>query len=247
MLNTREGLSLEAAVEAPLRGLDRARKLTGIHTGLIVCAIRSLPPATSVVLAELAGSFRGRGVVGFDLAGAERDFSARDHAEAFRVARRLGLHRTVHAGEADGPESIRQALDDCGAERIGHGTRLFEDGALLRDIRDAGVPIEVCLTSNVQTRAVESFEAHPLRRYFDEGLVVTLNTDNRLMSRTTMTEEFWRAHRHLGFSAAELGRIAMMSFDSAFTADSAFREMAFAAAAGIRELTGGRHDDKLVP
>jgi adenosine deaminase len=246
-LNTRLGLSYGDTVDAVLRGLDRARAATGIRTGIIICAIRSLPPETSVALAEVAGEYRDRGVVGFDLAGAELGFPASAHAEAFRVAHDLGLRATVHAGEAAGPESIRDALDTCRADRIGHGTRLFQDEGLLREVRDARIPIEICLTSNVQTRAVERFESHPLRRYFDEGLVVTLNTDNRLMSHTTLTEEYLRAHLHLGLSITDLGRIAKMSFDSAFTREPGFASYADAAVVRIRELTGGGDDDMLKP
>src|SRR6185312_10240972 len=105
-----------------------------------------------------------------DLAGAERDHPARDHAAAFALAREHGLACTVHAGEGDGPGSVRQAVHDCGADRLGHATRL--------------IALEVCITSNVQTRAVESYDAHPVRQYFDRGLLVVLNTDNRFMSGT---------------------------------------------------------------
>jgi adenosine deaminase len=123
---------------------------------------------------------------------------------------------TIHAGEAYGPESIHQALHYCRAHRIGHGTRLFEDPDLMRFVNDTRVPIEICLTSNVQTHAVESFEAHPLRRYFDYGLVLSLNTDNRLMSATTVTEEYWRAHQYQGFTWEELVHVSLMGFQSAF-------------------------------
>ena len=123
---------------------------------------------------------------------------------------------TIHAGEAYGPESIHQALHYCRANRIGHGTRLFEDPDLMQYVNDFRVPLEICLTSNVQTRAVASYADHPLRAYFDAGLVVTLNSDNRLMSGTTVTDEYWRAHEHLAFSWDELKRVARMGFESAF-------------------------------
>jgi len=123
---------------------------------------------------------------------------------------------TIHAGEAYGPESIHQALHYCRANRIGHGTRLFEDPDLMAYVRDFQIPLEICPTSNVQTRAVASFSQHPIRRYFDEGLVVTLNTDNRLISRTTLTDEYWQAHTELGFTWEELVRVARYGFESAF-------------------------------
>ena len=122
----------------------------------------------------------------------------------------------IHAGEAYGPESIHQALHYCRANRIGHGTRLFEDPDLMAFVNDFRIPLEICLTSNVQTRAVASYAEHPVRQYLDAGLVVTLNTDNRLMSGTTVTEEYWKTHEHLGFTWEELKRVARMGFESAF-------------------------------
>ena len=121
-------------------------------------------------------------MVAFDLAGAEYDYPAKEHREAFYAVADANMAVTIHAGEAYGPESIHQALHYCNARRIGHGTRLFEDPELMQFVNDFRIPLEICLTSNVQTRAVPSFEAHPLRLYYDQGLVVTLNTDNRLMS-----------------------------------------------------------------
>jgi adenosine deaminase len=154
--------------------------------------------------------------VAFDLAGAEYNYPAKKHKEAFFMVINKNMAATIHAGEAYGPESIHQALHYCKAHRIGHGTRLFEDPDLMQYVNDFRVPIEICLTSNVQTRAVPSFAEHPLRRYYDAGLVLSLNTDNRLMSATTVTEEYWRAHQHLDFSWEELVDIAQMGFQSAF-------------------------------
>jgi adenosine deaminase len=216
ILNIREGLPLTEAVDAPLRGLRRAEQEFGIRTALIICGIRNMDPETSRDLADLTVAYKGRGVVAFDLAGAEYNYPAKKHKEAFFTVINQNMAATIHAGEAYGPESIHQALHYCRAHRIGHGTRLFEDEELMEYVRDFRVPIEICLTSNVQTRAVASFEEHPARRYFDAGIVLSLNTDNRLMSATTVSEEFWRAHRALGFSWEELCTITLMSFSSAF-------------------------------
>ena len=123
---------------------------------------------------------------------------------------------TCHAGEGDGANSVREAVHFCGAHRVGHGTRLFEDPALMDFVNDRRIPIEICITSNVQTRATRSYETHPVRRYFDTGLNVVLNTDNRLMSATTLTDEYAHAASHLGFSFAELTKIAINGFESAF-------------------------------
>ncbi len=216
VLNAREGLPLTEAVEAPVRGLRRAEQELGIRTGIIICGIRNMSPETSRDLADLTVAFKNRGVVAFDLAGAEYNYPAKKHKDAFYTVINKNMAATIHAGEAYGPESIHQALHYCKANRIGHGTRLHEDSELMQYVNDFRIPIEICLTSNVQTRAVPSFEEHPLRLYYDEGLVVTLNTDNRLMSATTVTEEYWRAHRHLNFTWEELCDIALMGFRSAF-------------------------------
>jgi len=209
-------LTLEEAVEAPLRGVRQAEDTLDVQAGLIICGIRNLPPETSVRLAELAVAFKDRGVVAFDLAGGEAGNPATDHAEAFRIARDANQNITIHAGEAVGAASIAEALHECGAHRIGHGTHLYEDPALLTYVNDHRIPIEVCLTSNVQTRAADSFASHPVRRYFDAGLLVSLHTDNRLMSGTTMTEEYLRAAEHLGFTRSELARLVLNGFGSAF-------------------------------
>lgn len=215
-LNTREGLSGDDTLAASIRGLERASRETGIITGVIVCAIRSFEPAHSLEMAELAVRWKGRGVVGFDLAGAEAGYPPKKHREAFDLAATANLPVTIHAGEAYGPESIHQALHLCGARRIGHGTRLEEDPDLQAYLTDFRVPLEICLTSNVQTRVSSSLQSHPLRRYFDAGLVVTLNTDNRLVSGTTMSQEYALAHEHHGFNWEELVEITRMGFRSAF-------------------------------
>lgn len=216
VLNSQEGLPLTEAVDAPLRGLERAERDFGIKTAIIICGIRNMEPATSRDLADLTVAYKDRGVVAFDLAGAEYNYPAKKHKDAFYTVINKNMAATIHAGEAYGAESIHQALHYCNANRIGHGTRLFEDPDLMQYVNDFRVPIEICLTSNVQTRAVASFESHPVRQYYDAGIIVSLNTDNRLMSATTVTEEYWRAHQHLGFTWEELTDIALMGFDSSF-------------------------------
>ncbi|MDB4947643.1 MAG: Adenine deaminase [Gemmatimonadetes bacterium] len=216
ILHTRGALPLTEAVDAPLRGLARAEAELGIRTSLIICGIRNMDPGTSRDLADLTVAYKDRGVVAFDLAGAEYNYPAKKHKDAFYTVINKNMAATIHAGEAYGPESIHQALHYCQADRIGHGTRLFEDPDLMRYVNDCRIPIEICLTSNVQTRAVAGFAEHPVRTYYDAGIVLSLNTDNRLMSATTVTEEYWRAHQHLGFTWTELADIALMGFHSAF-------------------------------
>jgi adenosine deaminase len=215
-LNTRKGLNMHQVVDAAVRGFGRADEAFGTTTRTILCALRNTETSTSLAIARVAVDFKNNGVVAFDLAGPEKGHPPAAHRDAFKIAADANLPVTIHAGEAFGPESIHQAIHDCGARRIGHGTRLAEDPELFAYVNDFRIPVEICLTSNVQTRVSESYAAHPLRHFFDAGIVVSLNTDNRLMSGTTMTDEFMRAHEHLDFTFAELCAVSLMGFQSAF-------------------------------
>jgi adenosine deaminase len=210
------GLEPDTVLDAALAGLARAQREHGIPSAVIVTALRSLPVTSSSEMAELAVAYRDRGVCAFDLAGAEKGHPVRDHMEAVRIAAAGGLPLTIHAGEAFGPRSVREAVELGGAARLGHGTRLIEDPELLEHVRAVGIVLEVCLTSNVQTRVVASYEAHPLRRYFDAGVRVSLCTDNRLISGVTLTDEYERARDALGFTWDELVAVARMGFEGAF-------------------------------
>lgn len=210
------GMSLVQALEAPWSGLRRAEEETGAVARLIVSALRTLDPKVSLDLARLAVDYHRDGVVGFDLAGVERGHPAAAHAEAFEYALSHGLKCTCHAGEGDGADSIRQALEICRAHRIGHGTRLYEDPELESYVRERRIPLEVCLSSNLHTGTVASLEEHPARRYLEEGLVVTLNTDSRLVDGTTLTDELWLAHSYLGLGREQIERVLLAGFESAF-------------------------------
>lgn len=216
VLNTAGGLTMGEAVEATLRGVARAHQDVAIIGRLILCGIRTMPPAVSLETAKLAVRFGASGVVGFDLAGAELGNPAADHAEAFAYARDHELACTAHAGEADGPTSIRQAVHICGAHRLGHATSLYQDPSLSRYVNDRRIALELCLTSNVQTRAVASYADHPARRYFEEGHEIVLCTDNRMMSGITLTDEYAAAAEHQGFTLEELALVAQNGFRAAF-------------------------------
>jgi adenosine deaminase len=219
VLNQVRGLTLEEAVEAPVRALERARRDHGITGRLIVCALRHLSSDLSLEFARLAVAFQGKGVVGFDLAGGEAGHPASVHRAAFDYAHANGMWCTCHAGEGAGAESVAEAVHVCGAQRIGHGTRLGENPRLADELAERGTVIEACLTSNVQTRAASSYAAHPLRGWFDRGMRVTLNTDNRLMSGVTLTDEYAHAARELQFSLDELCTLARNGFEGAFLPD----------------------------
>lgn len=209
-------LTLAQAVEAPLAGLERGQAETGTVARLILCGLRTLNPSVSLEMARAAVDYRESGVVAFDLAGGEFGHPAREHLTAFEYALGRGLACTCHAGEGDGPDSIREAVHVCGVHRVGHGTRLFEDPDLEAELIDRGVPLEVCLTSNRHTHTVIDLSRHPVRRYFDLGGVVTLNTDSRLMDSTTMTDEFLIAHEKLGFTRSEIDKLILNAIDAAF-------------------------------
>jgi adenosine deaminase len=190
VLHTQKGLPATAIVESVVEGLKDAQKDFGINSGVIICGIRNISPAVSLRMAELAVAYKNRGVVAFDLAGAEYNYPAKDHLEAFSLILSNNVNVTIHAGEAYGPDSIHQALHYCGAHRIGHGVRLKEDGDLLNYVTDHRIPLELCPSSNVQTGAIKTIEEHPIKFYLDLGIRVTLNTDNRLITNTTMTDEY---------------------------------------------------------
>jgi adenosine deaminase len=240
ILNTRRGLTADQVVEAVVRGLGRAEREVGIIGRVIVCALRNLPPERSLELARLAVDHREGGVVAFDLAGGEIGNPAGYHADAFRYAREHDLACTCHAGEGDGATSVREAVHACGAHRIGHATRLIEDASLTQYVNDRRIALEICLTSNVHTRAASSYEEHPLRRYFDRGMNVVLNTDNRLMSGTTLSDEYLHAVQSLDFTLDDLGRIALNGFESAFLPWETRSQLVERAREEIATLSGSR-------
>ena len=178
--------------------------------------MRNINPETSLELAELTVAYKNQGVVAFDLAGVEESYPAKHHREAFYQILNNNINCTAHAGEAYGPQSVHQALHYCGAHRIGHGTRLKEDGDLLNYVNDHRIPLEVCLTSNIQTKAAPSFRKHPLKFYYDYGLRITINTDNRLISNTTITKELHLAAKYANWNMEDLKTVIVAGFKSAF-------------------------------
>lgn len=216
ILHTQKGMRLTEIVDAVLDGLARGERDYGVKWGLIICGMRMSEPKFSLQAAELCVMYKHRGVVGFDLAGAEANFPASRHKEAFDLILQNNVNITIHAGEAYGPESIRQALHDCGAHRLGHAVRLKEDGDLLNYCCDHRVPLEINLTSNVQTGAVKDIKFHPLRMYYDFGMRCCICTDNRLMSGVTVTDELYKAHTELDFTLEEIHDLILFSLKSAF-------------------------------
>lgn len=225
LFHRQKGLTHQQIVSAVLKGLERGRKDFGIASGLIICAMRNMD--VSLEMAELAVDFRERGVVGFDLAGEEGGYPPKKHVDAFHYIQRENFNITIHAGEGYGKESIWQAIQYCGAHRIGHGTRLIDDiavvdgkavklGDLAQYVLDKRIPLEICLISNVHTGATPSLAEHPFKILYQEKFRVTLNTDNRLMSSTSMTQEFEAAANTFGLSIDDFEKITINAMKSAF-------------------------------
>ena len=210
------GMTEDETVAAVRDGLADAERELDLRTGIIITGIRTIEPEASLRLAELAVRWKGRGVVAFDLAGTEKDYPAKRHREAFYYIMNHNLHSTIHAGEGFGPESIHQALHYCGANRIGHGTRLHEDPDLMAWVNDRRIPLEMCLSSNVLTGVVPSLADHPLREYLDHGLRVTLNSDNRLFARTNLVRELRLAADTFDLTLLEVETLLLNGFKSAF-------------------------------
>lgn len=224
-LNTRGGLSLAEVVETVQEGLaagmaKAAAAGTPVRVGTLLCGMRMFDRVREA--ADLAVTFRDAGVVGFDIAGAEAGFPAADHLAAFEYLRRENVPFTIHAGEADGLSSIHQALQICGAQRLGHGVRITDDmvdgklGRLAGWVRDRRIALEMCPTSNLQTGAATSIAEHPITALKDLGFRVTLNTDNRLVSGTTMTREMSLLVEQAGWTLEDLRTVTVNALKSAF-------------------------------
>ncbi|MBN2510199.1 MAG: adenosine deaminase [Spirochaetales bacterium] len=225
VLHTEKGLNLEEVVESVLHGLEAGKAETGVSCGLILCAMRH--QNISLEIAELAVAFREKGVVGFDIAGDEYGHPPKKHLDAFQFIKNRNFNITIHAGEAFGIESIWQAVQICGAHRIGHATRLLEDmvvhnsrieqmGSLAHYIQDKRIPLEICLSSNVQTGATPSLDEHPFGVYFRNNFRVMLCTDNRLMSDTSLTKEMGLAVRHFNLTLRDLEKLTINAMKSSF-------------------------------
>src|SRR5438105_12296515 len=214
-LHVQQGLSLTDVIRAVLSGWKAGRKSFRLEGGVIVTALRDMPPAQNVSLAQVAGRFVGDGVVGFDLAGDEAGHPPILHEDAFRVARSLGLNITIHAGEAAGPESVRQAIS-MGAVRLGHGVRAQEDPEVVATIKENGVQLDMAPTSNAQTKAVRRLQDHPLKRFHEQGMKVTISTDSRTVSDVTLTQEYQSVTTVLGCSREEIWAMNMQALEGGF-------------------------------
>ncbi|MFC2133261.1 adenosine deaminase [Bacteroidota bacterium] len=220
------GLHHDDVINAVLEGLERGKEAFKIGYGLILCGMRNME--NTLEIAELAVNYRNRGVVGFDLAGEEGGYPPKNHLEAFHFIQRNNFNITTHAGEAFGKESIWQAIQFCGSHRIGHATRLVEDmsfdkdgnivglGDLAQYVLDKRIPLEICLISNVHTGAIDKLENHPFNKLYQEQFRVFLNTDNRLMSGTSLTKEYMTASELFDINLDDIEKLNLNAMKSAF-------------------------------
>ncbi len=223
-LNTEAGLTLDEVVQAVLAGFERGSAGTDLTIYLICCAMRTA--ARSLEIAELAVRWRDQGVVGFDIAGAEAGYPPTRHLDAFQFVQRSNFHATIHAGEAFGLPSIWEAVQWCGAERLGHGVRIVDDitgtpgdetlGRLAAYVRDRRIPLELCPTSNVGTGVCASIAEHPIGMLRRLRFRVTVNTDNRLMSDTSMTKEMTQLADAFGWGLDDFEWLTINAMKSAF-------------------------------
>ncbi|MEW5691773.1 MAG: adenosine deaminase [Candidatus Hydrogenedentota bacterium] len=212
-------MSARDVVKYALNGLKKGSKDFGVEFGAILCCYRPLPPETSYETVLIAEKFLGDGVVGIDLAGDESKYKLEIHKKALTRAREIGIPITVHAGEAAPSWSVWDALN-AGAKRIGHGVRIREDKKLYQKIIKEKIPLEICLTSNVQTRAVESYEKHPFPEYYKNGIVTVLNTDDPGVSNIDLSYEYTIACKKYRLSIDDLKKIVNYGIQSAFCSDS---------------------------
>jgi adenosine deaminase len=223
-LCTEAGLGLDEVVETILQGFRRGADGTDLEIRLICSAMRTA--ARSLEIAELAVRWRDAGVVGFDIAGAEAGHPPTRHLDAFQYVQRENFHTTIHAGEAFGLPSIWEAVQFCGAERLGHGVRIVDDisgpegdeqlGRLASFVRDRRIPLELCPTSNVGTGVCASIAEHPIGMLRRLRFRVTVNTDNRLMSATSMTHEFMQLAEAFGWGLDDVEWLTINAMKSAF-------------------------------
>jgi adenosine deaminase len=215
----RQGLSVQGITECLIKGKERASRDFGIQSELIIDLIRDHGPERSMQYLEEVMAYLGKGVIGIGLGGSEQSFPADPYAFVYQEAKKRGFRLTAHAGEAAGPNSIWAVVEKLGVERIGHGVRVYEDPQLVSLLKERQIPLEICVTSNVKTEVCKSIEAHPIKQYFQQGLMVTVNSDDPTMFNTSISQEYSVLVQKLGFTVSDLKRLSMNGIDASFMSD----------------------------
>ncbi len=216
VLQATRDFPMEEVVDCAVRGIERGQAMFGVEARLILCCYRSESPASSLETVRIAKRYMGRGVVGVDFAGDESRFDARPHYPAFRLAQKYDIPITIHAGEACGPERVREAVERMGARRIGHGIHSIDDPRVLDMLRRRRITLEVCPTSNVQTCVAPGYRRHPLRRLAEAGIAVTVNSDDPGVSNITLSHEYRVAVEKCGLTRSTLAASVRRACDAAF-------------------------------
>jgi adenosine deaminase len=219
LLHTGQGLSPKEVVAIVESAVEQASSATNVEAGLILCALRHYTPEQSMQTVQLVEQFRGTRVVGLDLAGDEAGFPLDAHIPAFRYALEHNLSRTAHAGEASGPESVRETLRYLRPTRIGHGVRSSEDRSLLDVLRAEHIHLEVCPSSNVQTNMYETFADHPIDLLYKAGISLGVNTDTRTITPITLNEEYDQLHQFFRWGKEQFLQCNLFALRAAFLSD----------------------------
>ncbi|WP_235427156.1 adenosine deaminase [Cohnella kolymensis] len=215
-LHRHNGLTTEEAINAVIQGLNKGEEQFGVKARVIAICMRNHSFGANLEVVESAASFYGKGLVAVDLAGDEASYPAELFRQVFRLARQRGIPITIHAGEAAGPDNIEEAVVNLGARRIGHGVRLKENVRVMEMIREQRIPLELCPTSNIQTRSVTGWDCYPIREYFEQGILFTVNTDNPGVSGTNITQEYKVLADKFGFSLAEITALILNGVEASF-------------------------------
>lgn len=218
MSSALKGLGCKQIIESVLRGIQAAEQQWDIKASVIVCAMRHYSKAQNEQMLYCAREYLGEGVCALDLAGDEGAFPTKDFRELFQLAKRLDMPFTIHSGECGSILNVEEAIN-LGAKRLGHGIALSKDSNLMKQCRDKRIGIELCPTSNFQTKAVTAWEEYPLRQFLKEGLLATVNTDNRTVSNTTITKELTKLKENMGITEDEIRRLLINSIEISFAAD----------------------------
>ena len=207
------GLSIEQAIESAIKGMEKAKNEFGIKGNLILCCMRGDSKENNVKVIKNAKRYLNKGVCGIDLAGAEALFPTEDYKDIFKMAKESNIPFTIHAGEADGVGSIKSAIE-MGAKRIGHGVRCIEDEEVINILKEKEIILEVCPTSNLQTKAVP--EPHPIEKLYNAGLKVTLSPDNSTVSNISIVEEYENVLKTTSLSINDLEQMNIYALEGAF-------------------------------
>ncbi len=216
----RQGLSEQGITECLIKGKQRARDDFGIQCELILDICRDNGPEKGMERLNMLTPYLGKGLIGIGLGGSEQTFPADPYAYIYKEAKERGFRLTAHAGEAAGPESIWAVIEKLGVERIGHGVRANEDPQLISLLKQRQIPLEICVISNVRTGVCDSIEAHPIRKYFEQGLMVTVNSDDPVMFNTTISQEYLALIKKLGFTINDLKGLSINGIKASFMSDN---------------------------